>query len=586
MILLKARRRSLMAGLFCLLLMSFAGASYASVRFDVTESPTEVINTGRSEVTGAVNLIVNGTGNVTGTSTGGSTQIAFIYTNPAMQIDNTTTSGIRLFFSSGFIPAFTQVTGAQPVGIVIVQNIDINGRCSGSITINMLAGATPAEGDFIRLEGLLGRVDASTAITPGVDLFVALQSVNDPAAQNFTPSSVRVAKSLDGINVSITPDTLLLCFPTLGKPPSAETTYSITITEGFARAFVDSDANNDDELGNDRVDSGGQGPPPPTDLQVYEAGPDPTDPLPEAAHIGAPSNSTQLLIWFESIPASVSGIDYPDSAHNAPANSDIILLSSTFTASAGVSQAIYSYEAFDQSSVSDIIVESFTISPTIVLKSGSTVTGTILAAVSLAPTVSDASGCAAPSSTPARPRFLLMYESDALATNNPPSDSHKPYASIIRCNCYLLFTYVTSDSGFNTGIVIANTTGDTAPFGADSEAPDQIGKITFYFYDKTAAYVGATTTAADITAGKSFVDLVSAILPSGVASFSGYVIAKAEFQFCHGFAFIADNSFAAVAQGYLANVVPDPAIRWPNGVRTAADAGDATNIVAGEGLNN
>jgi len=570
--------------------MGFAGASYASVRFDVVGSPTEVINTGRSEVTGSVNLIVRGTGNVTGTSTGGSTQIAFLYTNPAMQIDNTTTSGIRLFFSSGFIPAFTQVTGGPAVGIVIVQNIDVNGRCSGAITINMLPGATPAEGAFIRLEGVRGRIDASTAITPGTDLFVAMQSVNDPAAQNFTPDIVRVAKSFDGINVSITPDTLLLCFPTLGKPPGVDTTYSITITEGFARAFVDSDANNDGNLANDRVDSGGQ-----TAPQVYEVGTPPA--ASTASHLGAPTNSTQLLIWFESIPASVSGIIYQlggpppeegsssDAIYNAAAKSSLVLVSSSFTPSAGVSQAIYSYEAFDQTSLSDIIVESYTLSPRIVLKSGSTVTGTIITAVSLAPTVSESSGCAAPSATPARPRFLLMYESDAVATNNPPSDPHKPYASIIRCNCYLLFTYVTAASGFNTGIVIANTTGDTAPFGA-SEAPDQIGKITFYFYDKTAAYVGATTTAADVTAGKSFVDLVSAILPSGVTSFSGYVIAKAEFQFCHGFAFIADSGFATVAQGYLANVIPDPAIRWPNGVRTAADAGDAANIVAGEGLNN
>jgi len=567
-----------MAGLLCLLLMGFAGASYASVRFDVVGSPTEVINTGRSEVTGSVNLIVRGTGNLTGTSTGGSTQIAFLYTNPAMQIDNTTTSGIRLFFSSGFIPAFTQVTGGPAVGIVIVENIDVNSRCSGTVTINMLPGATPAEGDFIRVEGIRGRIDASTAITPGVDLFVALQSVNDPAAQNFTPDVVRVAKSFDGINVKITPDTLLLCFPTLGKPPGADTTYSITITEGFARAFVDSDANNDDDLGNDRVDSGGQ-----TAPQVYEAGAPPA--AATASHLGAPSNSTQLLIWFESIPASVSGIVYPDSAHNAPANSDLVMVSSTFTASAGVSQAIYSYEASDQTSVSDIIVESFTLSPSIVLKSGTTVTGTIIAAVSLAPTVSESSGCAAPNGVPARPRFLLMYESDDVATNNPPSDPHKPYASIIRCNCYLLFTYVSSNESFNTGIAIANTTGDTAPFG-DAEAPDQIGKVTFYFYDKTAAYVGTTTTEADITAGKSFVGLLSGILPSTVTSFEGYVIAKAEFQFCHGFAFIADNSFAAIAQGYIANVIPDPAIRWPNGVRTAADSGDATNIVAGEGLNN
>jgi len=202
-----------MAGLLCLLLMGFAGASYASVRFDTVGSPTEVINTGRSEVTGAVSLIVRGTGNVTGTSTGGSTQIAFLYTNPAMQIDNTTATGIRLFFSTGFAPAFAGSIGA--VGIVLVQNIDVNGRCSGSITINILPGATPAEGDFIRLEGVRGRIDASTGITPGTDLFVAMQSINDPAAQNFTPDIVRVAKSFDGMNVKITQGTLLLCFPTL-----------------------------------------------------------------------------------------------------------------------------------------------------------------------------------------------------------------------------------------------------------------------------------------------------------------------------------------------------------------------------------
>ena len=80
--------------------------------------------------------------------------------------------------------------------------------------------------------------------------------------------------------------------------------------------------------------------------------------------------------------------------------------------------------------------------------------------------------------------------------------------------------------------------------------------------------------------------LLSALLPTGVTSFSGYMFAKAEFQFCHGFAFIADTNFAAIAHGYVANVVPDPAIKGTGGIRTAADSGDHTNIPAGEGLNN
>src|SRR4030095_3136500 len=103
----KASRLPVLAGLLCLLLMGFAGASYGAVRFDVVGSPTEVINTGRSEVVGSINLIVRGTGNLTGTSTAGCNQIGIIYTNPAMQIDNTRTTGIRIFFSSGFALAFT-----------------------------------------------------------------------------------------------------------------------------------------------------------------------------------------------------------------------------------------------------------------------------------------------------------------------------------------------------------------------------------------------------------------------------------------------------------------------------------------------
>jgi hypothetical protein len=310
------------------------------------------------------------------------------------------------------------------------------------------------------------------------------------------------------------------------------------------------------------------------------------------ALLGAPTNSTQFIVWMEGIPTSVNSITWDavvaDSS-GTPTCATLVLLTSTFDATAGTALATYSYESVNQTGLSDITVERFVLSPDINLKTGSAAlaTGDIRAAVSLGP-VGGATGCAAPgSATPtySRPRFLQMWESDAVATNNPPDDPHRVYASIIRCNCYLLFTYVTATSSFNTGIVIANTTGDTAPFGVN-EAADQLGRITFYFYDRSAGFVGTTTTAADITSGRSFVDLVSGILPTGVTSFSGYIFAKADFQFCHGFAFIADSGFGNIAHGYIANLVPDPAIKNLGGRRAPADAGDATNIPAGEGLNN
>jgi hypothetical protein len=48
------------------------------------------------------------------------------------------------------------------------------------------------------------------------------------------------------------------------------------------------------------------------------------------------------------------------------------------------------------------------------------------------------------------------------------------------------------------------------------------------------------------------------------AGFQGYVIAKCDFQFGHGFAFIVgkynSGTVFDVAHGYLALVIPDPAI--------------------------
>jgi hypothetical protein len=554
----------LLAGFLCLLLLGFAGASYGAVRWDVVPSPTEVVNTGRSEVTGSVNLIVRGTG-VTGTSAGGDVQIGLIYTNPSMQIDNTVSTGIKLISSAALAGATITVDEG-------VENFDLNGRCTGRITINIPGGVNVSEanGDFLRIEGVRGRIDASLAVTPGTDLFVDLQSINDPAANSFVPDRVRVAKSLDGMNIEVESATLLLCFPTTGVPPAGEDTpdYAITITEGFARAFVDND---DNGANTDRVDSSG-------------------------AHLGLPTNSTQIRISLQDIPASVDAVEFPESVPSDEGISSLELVegSDDYDDDAGVATATYSYEAENQTGLSDINVEEFAIAPVIVLNEDATETGTVMVAVTLAPTadeIAQSGDCVDPGDDEDndRPRFLEMYESDDVATNNPPDDPYVPYALIIRCNCYMLFTYVTADAGFDTGIAIANTTGDEAVF-ADNEAPDQLGKITFYFYDKAEGFVGSTTTTEDVLQGRSFVALISGLLPENVTAFSGYVIAKADFQFCHGFAFIADSSFASIAHGYVANIIPDPAIKNLGGRRAASAAADTSNggggIPAGESLNN
>jgi len=558
MILSKAGKLSLLAGLLCLLLMGFAGASYGAVRFDVVPSPTEVINTGRSEVLGSANLVVFSTG-LTGTSTGGDAQIGMIYSN-GIQIDNNINGGIRLTFSSNFI------SGTTMPYVVSIQNLSITGRCSGFITINIPAGLTVQPNDFIRVEGVRGRIDLSDGAVAGTDLYVQFQSINDPAANTFFPETVRVAKSLPGLVVNVKDANMLLCFPPLGVPPNASIPdYYVRITEGFVRAFVSADGN----ISN-RTDTGNPYLTPPV--------------LPLL--LGSPTNSTMIKVVLNSIPASIDKVVWPSTLTTSAIGSYFALVTGSDSYTGGVAEANYSYVTPNQTNLSDITLETFDIRPELrISATNQSDTGVVLAAAALYPFAGSIGSCDAPfTKNFVQPRFATLYQSsNNVSSTSKTSTTFDVYATIIRCNCFLLFTYVTKDSFWNTGMVVANTTGDAEVFGKYG-APKQVGPITFFFYDKSAGYVGATTTTAAYGPGTSFVALLSQILPSTVTSFSGYVIARAEFQFCHGFAFIADGNFGTIAQGYLANVIPDPAIK--GGSRQPAAAGDVSNLPAGESINN
>ena len=117
--------------------------------------------------------------------------------------------------------------------------------------------------------------------------------------------------------------------------------------------------------------------------------------------------------------------------------------------------------------------------------------------------------------------------------------------SFIQCRTTLLFPFVTSAAGFDTGLVIANTTADT--FNTTAQA----GTCTFTLYGTPASTIPTT---ASIAAGTvSVTDL-----GSSAPGFSGYAIASCNFQFAHGFAYIGDfgNPATSSAMGYLALVLP------------------------------
>lgn len=130
------------------------------------------------------------------------------------------------------------------------------------------------------------------------------------------------------------------------------------------------------------------------------------------------------------------------------------------------------------------------------------------------------------------------------------------------CSTTLLFPYVTTDAGFDTGIAIANTTADPAAFGTANQS-GTCAISAYGAYGSGTGTVPAAGTSPAIAAGRTW---AFSLTDSGVfadsaklgSGFSGYLITQCNFQLAHGYAFISTYGLAgsnAVAQGYLALVL-------------------------------
>jgi hypothetical protein len=160
--------------------------------------------------------------------------------------------------------------------------------------------------------------------------------------------------------------------------------------------------------------------------------------------------------------------------------------------------------------------------------------------------------------------------------------------TVVPCLTTLLFPYVTSVGGFDTGLAISATATD--PFGTTPQS----GTCTLNWYG--AAFTGATPTPV-INSGTTYTTLVSTTLNNVTGGFSGYMIAVCRFQYAHGFAFISDLGARNLAMGYLALVIPDPTGSTNGRLATPAVCGGANStngsgftgagcIATGENLSN
>jgi hypothetical protein len=146
-----------------------------------------------------------------------------------------------------------------------------------------------------------------------------------------------------------------------------------------------------------------------------------------------------------------------------------------------------------------------------------------------------------------------------------PVTSNSPF-SIGPCVTNLLFPYVTTTDGYATGLAIVNTSKDNVSTGSAAPKPfntsGQTGTATLYFFGVDAPEPVVTPA---IAPGAMYTAVVNDLK----AGFSGYVIARTNFQYAHGLAFLLTPN--GNGSEYLALVIPDRSgtVRVPDPFTTA-----------------
>jgi hypothetical protein len=179
---------------------------------------------------------------------------------------------------------------------------------------------------------------------------------------------------------------------------------------------------------------------------------------------------------------------------------------------------------------------------------GPTSTATVAGGFAPFYTGTQAAAAKLPSATLPVPRFI-------------PGTTPLNIFAINKCACNLLFPFVSNVLGYDTGLAIANTTSDPgASYGFNSTGPQQ-GAVTLWFYGQGANGTAppASFTSATVPSGQLMTYVLSSGNSGASAGFQGYIIAQAQFQYCHGYAFLTSQgalpTSSGVSEGYLGIVL-------------------------------
>jgi len=508
---------------FCALVLAFGATAQAQIIHDVTQQNNEVVQYGLTELMGEVRYTASavcGT-NADGNCVSSASTITVTYQGAA--INNLSLSGA--VYSGGNTLTYANglqltVSGQYATLFGVADRVTlsaINTALGGQIILTIQGGFDVAAGDQIRING--ARTDVSgKSIGSSI---LALISSSPSNAHTFNSVNVTVATVNKSMTVAVTGVSIPICI--------TPTNPTIKITEGFSTAFVEYTS----------PGAGGR------------------------TRFGA-TGDTRVRVQVNTLPSGVT-LSWPTSV--AGSSTSGLATGATLVLESGSTStvAVYTFNTTNQAT-SDTLQEYFNIIPIV----------TVAATAGFGQSTVQAQLWPDATST-----TIIRF---AHPLTNDPADN---FISINRCVTYLLFPFVTGNKipGFTTGMAIANTSSDDAAFvtgggvAASRTASPQAGAITLYGWhgsnlDATGSstttfspttFTGAAVSAvvsANLNAGDSWAGVIDGA--AGFAGFQGYVIAKCDFQFAHGFSFIVgkynSGSVFDVAHGYIALVIPDPGI--------------------------
>lgn len=130
------------------------------------------------------------------------------------------------------------------------------------------------------------------------------------------------------------------------------------------------------------------------------------------------------------------------------------------------------------------------------------------------------------------------------------SDTPTSAFTLSRCRTVLLFQFVTSSAGFDTGIAINNTSLDTPVFATSG----QMGKCTAHFFQPGVSVPPKESP--PLMPGEQCLWTIW----SHFQDFQAYVLVACDFQYAHGHAFVSNLGMSSAnrfTQSYQALVLPD-----------------------------